>query len=216
MPPNGDSYFALPEVGGLPHPPEQIPSHFQLGATDIEFLQSSVSLTTTIRQVARQLIVTVLITNTGAGHHIPTDFPGRNLILVVAANEEGSDALPLLSGTTVPAWGGAEADLPGAGFAKILQDVATGRQPVVSYWKPTAILSDNRIPAMGAYTADYVFELPLSAAEVEITTQLYFRRLFQPLASARGWQAPQIEIAAGTVSLATEPVFELHLPAICR
>ncbi len=33
MPPTGDTYFALPEVGGLEHPPETIPSHLQLGAT---------------------------------------------------------------------------------------------------------------------------------------------------------------------------------------
>ncbi len=45
MPPNGDTYFALPAVGGLEHPPERIPSHLDRGASDVDLLQNSVTLT---------------------------------------------------------------------------------------------------------------------------------------------------------------------------
>ncbi len=45
MPPNSDATFATVEAGGLPHPPEQIASHLQLGATSETLLQNTVEMT---------------------------------------------------------------------------------------------------------------------------------------------------------------------------
>ena len=205
MPPNGDEYFALPSAGGLPHPPEQIPSHLQPGVANVALLQETVSMTVAAQQMANRLLVTVQITNTGAGHHVPTDYPGRNLILIVSATDDQAQALFLQSGSTIPAWGGEQAGLPGQGFAKVLQDALNGQFPVISYWKPTFIVSDNRIPALAADTSSYSFTLPPYGGTVNVTAQLIFRRLFQPLADERGWNTPDIVMETSATTLPVRP-----------
>ncbi|NOR82810.1 MAG: hypothetical protein GQ526_04895, partial [Ardenticatenales bacterium] len=195
MPPTGDVYFALPGQGGLPHPPEQIPSHLQLGASSVELLQDTVSMTVSAEQIGDELRVTVAITNTGAGHHVPTDFPGRHIILTVVAEDGQGQALPLQDGPIVPEWGGDQAGLPGQVFAKVLRDVETGEAPVVSYWKQALIVSDNRIPAMGSDTSIYSFAAPPGIGPVSITADLWFRRTFQAVMDAKGWNDPDIVMA---------------------
>ncbi len=216
MAPNGDRYFALPSAGGLPHPPEQIPSHLQPGAADVDLLQSTVSMTVSARPAARGLLVTVAITNTGAGHHVPTDHPGRNLILLVTARDEQGRLLTQLGGPTVPGWGGDQAGLPGQGMAKILVDVATGAYPVISYWKPTLIRRDNRLPAGATDRSDYLFALPPATGAVSVTAELRFRRLFQPLAEARGWNMPDVVMATAGDTTPVMPWYGCYLPAVWR
>jgi hypothetical protein len=176
MPPNGDSHFALPEVGGLEHPPETIPSHLQIGATDIDLLQNTMSMDVAAQQVLDRLTVTVVITNTGAGHHVPTDFPGRQMILVVAVEDEGGHPLIQYDGDTIPSWGGEFAGYPGIAYAKVLRDVDTGESPVVSYWKQTLIVSDNRIPALGTDITHYTFDIPDEGGDLHLTVKLIFIR----------------------------------------
>ncbi len=160
MAPTGVDYFVFPEKGGLIRDPDTIASHLQPGASDVELLQNTVSMTLSVEQVAGHVRATVVITNSGAGHHVPTDFPGRHLILTVSATDGQGRPLPFLSGPTVPDWGGAPAGAPGKAFAKVLQDAVTGESPVVSYWKQAFIVSDNRIPALGSATSVYTFTAP--------------------------------------------------------
>ncbi len=198
MPPNGDTYFALPEAGAREHPPERIPSHLDLGVQDIEFLRGSVTTAVSGRLNGDRVEVTVTITNTGAGHHIPTDHPGRHLILVVTATDESGSSLAQLEGPTVPGWGGAAAGWPGTAFAKVLRDAESGEFPVVSYWKRTAILADNRISARATDASDYVFASPAGAGRVEVTVRLIFRRLYQELAEQSGWDVPDVVLVERT------------------
>jgi len=216
MPPNGDSYFALPSAGGLPHPPETIPSHLQLGATNQSLLQETVTVTVQAQQVGEMIQVTVVITNTGAGHHVPTDYPGRHLILTVLAQDEQGQALSQLSGPTVADWGGAQAGLPGQLFAKILQDVQTGAFPVVSYWKQSVILSDNRIPAGESDTSVYYFVAPEAGSSVVITAELRFRRLFQAEMDARGWQTPDIIMEQVGTTAIINSSWTAYIPLMSR
>lgn len=192
MPPNGDSYFALPEMGGLPHPPETIPSHLELGATSLELLQDAVQTSVTAQEDGAQVEVTVVITNTGAGHDIPTDFPGRQMLVLVTATDEEGQHLTQISGPIIPAWGGAQAGSPGKVFAKVLRDVKTGEMPVVSYWKQTLIESDNRIPAMGADESTYTFELSPAGGTVDVKVDLFFRRVLADLAAQKEWDIADI------------------------
>jgi hypothetical protein len=205
MPPTGETYFALPQVGGLAHPPERIPSHLQLGATSVELLQNTVTLTLSAHQVANQVEVTVTITNAHAGHHAPTDFPGRHMILVVTATNEQEQTLLLHSGPTVPQWGGAQAGLPGRAFAKVLRDVQSGESPVVSYWKQALIVSDNRIPALESDTSLYTFAAPVGGGPLTISAQLRLRRAFQAVMDAKGWTDPDIVMEQEQIELYTTP-----------
>ena len=201
MPPNGEPVFAVPDEGGLEHPPETIPSHFQLGATNLDLLQNTVSMNLSTQQYRNQLKVTVSITNSGAGHHVPTDFPGRQMILVLSVEDEQDQPLELVGGPAVPEWGGAEAGLPGTAFAKVLRDVETGEFPVVSYWKQTEIVSDNRIPAFATDVSNYYFSIPPGGGSTTINARLWFRRVFQDLADDKDWDKPDLLMEEKTVNL---------------
>ena len=216
MVPTGDTLFALPEVGGLPHPPEDIPSHLQLGATDVELLQNTVTMTLRVRQVADQVEAIAVITNTGAGHHVPTDFPGRQMILTLIATDEQGENLTQHSGPIVPDWGGPQAGSPGKAFAKVLRDVQTGASPVVSYWKQAAIVSDNRIPAMDSDASVYFFTLPDTGGPVTVTAELGFRRAFQTVMETRGWNTPDIVMEQVQTILPARPWWRVFLPLSLR
>lgn len=216
MHPNGDSYFASPDVGGVEHPPESIPSHLQPGASDVDLLQNSVTMELQIQQNIDTLEVTVTITNTGAGHHIPTDFPGRQMILLITAFDEEKRSLSQRSGPTIPNWGGAQAGLPGTAFAKLLRDVETGDMPVVSYWKQVVIAEDNRIPASGSDSTTVTFALPPSVSVVEITAQLLFRRIFQNVADAKEWGVDDVEMETRLEQVTLHPRFPSYLPLVAN
>jgi hypothetical protein len=216
MAPTGVDYFVYPEQGGLIRPPETIASHLQPGAADVTLLQNTVGMTLQARQARGQVWVTVSITNTDAGHHVPTDFPGRHMILTVGAEDGQGRVLPLQDGSTVPAWGGAQAGLPGKAFAKVLRDVQTGEQPVVSYWKQALIASDNRIPALEGDTSTYAFRTGEAGAPVTVTAELRFRRAFQAVMDARGWSTPDVVMERRTSVIAMSPGQKIYLPLVMR
>ena len=216
MPPNGDAYFASPEAGGLEHPPEKIPSHLDRGATDVALLQNSVTMTVSARQIIDRVQVTVGITNTNVGHHVPTDHPGRHMLLTIHATDAQGNDLAQQAGETVPAWGGAQAGEPGRVFAKILQDVATGAAPVVSYWKQTHIISDTRIAAVDSDSSLYTFALSSSGGPITITAELRFRRTFQAVIDAKGWDTPDVVMEETLVVLTALDSHRLYLPLVKR
>lgn len=212
MPPTGDRYFALPEAGGLQHPPDRIPSHLQLGATSHDLLQNTVTMSLSVEQMAGDLQVTVTITNTEAGHHVPTDHPGRHLILVVAVEDGQGRALPLREGPTVPDWGGDMVGQPGKAFAKVLRDVESGESPAVSYWKQAIIESDNRIPALATDSSTYAFAAPSDTTDVQVTARLIFRRVFASLAERKGWEVPDVVMEEAAYSVSGRSTLRVYLP----
>lgn len=216
MAPTGVDHFVFPDKGGLIRDPALIASHLQPGAADEELLQNTVELKLSARQVASQIEITVTVTNTGAGHHVPTDFPGRHMILTITATDGRGQNIPLNSGPTVPDWGGAQAGQPGLAFAKVLRDVASGESPVMSYWKQTLIVSDNRIPAMGGDTSVYAFGVPEAGGPVTVRAELRFRRAFQDAMDARGWQMPDIVMEERQVELSTYPWWKTFLPLLLQ
>jgi hypothetical protein len=216
MAPTGVEYFVFPEKGGLIRDQQRIPSHLQPGAADEAFLQNTVSMTVDAQRVGPALAVTVRITNTEAGHHVPTDFPGRHMILTVAAEDGAGLALPQASGSVVPDWGGAQAGLPGKAFAKVLRDVETGQAPVVTYWKQALIQSDNRIPAKACDVSRYAFAAPSSGDTITVTVELLFRRAFQDVLDARGWDSPDITMETETLSVSLGSWWGVYLPAVLR
>lgn len=216
MVPTGVDYFVYPENGGLIRDPDLIASHLQPGAADEELLQNTVVMSLDARQIVEELRVTVTITNTEAGHHVPTDFPGRHMILTIVAIDGEGRVLSQLGGPTVPEWGGPEAGLPGTAFAKVLRDIESGEAPVVTYWKQAVIASDNRIPAMGSDTSTVTFASPAAGGAVAITARLRFRRTFHDTLDTRGWDTPDILMEEKTVSLPLERWWAVFLPIVLR
>lgn len=197
MPPSGDTFFALPEQGGLAHAAEDIPSHFQLGLKDTEFMQSTLEMTVKSQIQHDKLLIFVTINNTGAGHHVPTDFPGRHLILVVQVTNEDGTTLKLINGPRIQEWAGDFSGKPGTVYAKVLKDALTGEYPVVNYWNPTLIHADNRIAAN--QTQEEVFLFHMEGKTTEVKVQILFRRLFQPIAEAYQWDLTEIMMAEETL-----------------
>jgi len=207
MKPDGVTTNFAPGRGGLERNPETIPTHFFPGAVDKTLLQNAVTMTARAQRRGEQTVVTVSITNDKTGHHIPTDSPLRQMILLLRASDEQGRNLPLLKGPTVPEYGGVGdpargyyAGLPGKGFAKVLEELWTGVSPTGAYWNPTRIVKDNRIAAFATDTSAYVFETP-SDGEVNIEVNLLFRRAFMKLMKQKGWNLPDIVMEKQVINI---------------
>ena len=216
MLPDGVMTNVAPGMGGVERDPLTIHAHTMPGAANETLLQNTVDMTVTAQAIGGTVTVSVTLTNTGAGHHVPTDHPGRHMILTVAASDGDGQALHQVGGDIVPEWGGAQADLPGKTFAKVLKDALSGEYPVVSYWKQTFIVSDNRIPAMDSDTSTYLFAVSQTGGEITLTVQLLFRRNFQAEMDARGWNSPDILMKQIQTNIIAAPYWRVFLPGISR
>jgi hypothetical protein len=212
MPPNGDDHYASLDEGGLIHPPESIPSHLQLGAENLDLLQNSVELSASMVQIGSQIEVSVEIINSQVGHHVPTDHPGRHLILTVEILDQQSQPLTQVAGPQVPGWGGPQAGKPGKAFAKVLRDSSSGEFPVVSYWKQTSILSDNRIPAGESDLSVYSFDAPEPGETITLSIELRFRRLFEDTMQSKDWGTPDVIMEQATTTGVVIPWWRYYLP----
>jgi hypothetical protein len=207
MPVTDATTFALPEKGGLERPPGRIFSHRMPGAMDEELLQNAVTMTATAQLEGEAVVVQVDVTNDQTGHHVPTDSPLRHLILLICATDVQGNSLQQLDGPTVPEWGGVGdyaqgyyADLPGKGFAKILEELWTEISPTGAYWNPTRVLSDNRLAAFATDTSTYTFAAP-AEGEVTVEVALLFRRAFKELMDQKGWDVPDIVMEWEVITL---------------
>lgn len=214
MPPDGVMTNVAPGRGGVERDPQTIHAHTMPGAANEELLQNTIALTLTVLPVANTVWVTVTLENVGAGHHAPTDHPGRHMILAVTAKDGQGLPLPQVGGSTVPGWGGQQAGLAGKAFAKVLRDAVTGEYPVVSYWKQSFIVIDNRIPALGRDISTYAFAAPNSGGSVTVSAELRFRRTFQAEMDVRGWNMPDIVMEAAESVLPVGPSWQVYLPLI--
>ncbi len=210
MPPLGVTAFV-----DLPHTVDQfvplrdpatIFSHRMPGAADVSLLQNTAELSLDAHREGDTLIVSVGVTNTGAGHHIPTDNPLRNLILLVEAADSNGQPLSLITGEIIPDYGGigdpAEgnyAGLPGVLYAKILADFFTGETPTFAYWRQTRLVSDNRIAALETDTSSYRFRIPSGSGEITVSARLIFRRAFIDLMVIKAWDTPDILMESAAV-----------------
>lgn len=207
MPHLGATYFALPDKGAVERDPETIFSHLMPGASDEALLQNAVTMKVKAKIEGGQVIVNVEITNDKTGHHVPTDSPLRQMILLVNAVNGQGQALPLRAGPTIPEWGGVGdpthgyyAGLPGKIYAKILMELWTEITPSGAYWNPTRIVSDNRIPALGSDSSTFVFAAP-AEGPARIEVRLLFRRAFIELMEQKGWDVPDIIMEQETLYL---------------
>jgi hypothetical protein len=178
-----------PGSGGVDRDPLTIHAHTQPGAASTELLQDTAELTISAKRLQNAIHVEVRVYNAAAGHHIPTDSPLRNILLVVEAEDSRGQPLVLTDGPTLPAWAGDLAAKPGRAYAKILEEQWTEISPTGAYWNPVRLLSDTRIPAMAEDRCNYVF---VTEQETTITARLWFRRAFFELMQQKQWDIPDI------------------------
>ncbi|GAB4386879.1 MAG: hypothetical protein Kow0022_17130 [Phycisphaerales bacterium] len=172
--------------------PETIRSH-DIRGTSPEFLESAVDLDLSAQVVDGELAVHVDLTNTGAGHHVPTGVTIRNMILLVEAWRErdgvelaytGTQVVHDLGGVGDPAQG-YYAGLPGKFFAKVNHNAA-GVGPTF-FTDAAGIIFDNRIPALASDSSDYTFAVPGGSGDLHVRARLIYRRSFRFLVDAKGW-----------------------------
>ena len=211
MPETGGSLVARSDVGGNERDPATVRSHLMPGATDVALLQSALSLDVEARWSGEHLKVTASVTNDKTGHHVPTDSPLRQVLLVVQATGPEGQALRQLDGPVLPDWAGVGGDpshgryagLPGTFYAKILREPWTGIEPSGAYWNPTVIVTDTRLAAFASDTTTYAFSPPAAGpASVQVT--LVYRRAFFSLAEQKGWDVPDIVIAERQITATPE------------
>jgi len=198
MPVTDDTWFALPEKGGHIREAGRIFSHTMPGASDVTLLQEAVTMGVSAYTEDGRLEISVSITNDKTGHHVPTDSPLRQMILLVEAEDSEGSSLLLFDGPILPDWCGVGdptlgyyAGLPGVAYAKVLEELWTGISPSGSYWNPTRIVSDNRIAAYSTATSQYTFVMPESG-DVEVSVKLLYRRAYKALMDQKKWGVPDI------------------------
>jgi hypothetical protein len=115
--------------------------------------------------------------------------------------------LTQISGPAVPEWGGVGdpslgyyAGLPGAAYAKILEELWTEISPTGAYWNMTRLVSDNRIAAFATDETAYAFTAP-ATGDVSVEVTLLFRRAYKMLMDQKGWDVPDIVMARSTLSV---------------
>jgi hypothetical protein len=190
----------FPEKGGIERDYVDLHEHYMPGAADGELLQNSVTMETAAQRSGDMLQVEVKITNDQVGHHIPTDAPMRQMILVVEVVDASGRRLALQQGPVLPEHAGNFADQPGKVFAKTLRDEWTGETPTAAYWRPVSIVEDTRLAALAADTTSYTFALPQGQA-AKVHVKLIFRRNFQKLAEQKGWSDPDIVMEETTIQV---------------
>jgi len=200
MPRRGATRFVREDAGGLLRNPDSIASHLMPGAADEALLQNTAELTVSTTRSGDAIKVDVSVINTMAGHHIPTDSPLRNILLVVSASDSDGVGLDLTEGPVLPGLAGDYAGNPGRAYAKVLEERWTGVSPSAAFWNQTRILSDTRLPAGAEDVSHYTFSS--GSGENDVSVQLIYRRAFYELMQQKGWDVPDIVMEQEQIHLA--------------
>ena len=210
MPPDGITTNFAPGKGGVERDPSTIPTHLQLGSRDKDFLASAVEVRSNVSIVGSKLNVIVEVENVGAGHHVPTDQPMRNMILIVEATDSEGKKLKYSGQNLIPLWGGrgelSEGNYegqPGKGFAKILFEDWTPYLPYkistrgeqmfpAPQWRTIKIKEDTRIAALATDVSNYEFQLGSHKGPYTVKCKLIYRRMFKNWAALKKWNLDDI------------------------
>jgi hypothetical protein len=194
-------YFVFPAKGGLAgRDPNQIHNHTMAGGSDKTFLQNTVTMTATATLLGDEVQVAVQIKNDKAGHHVPTDSPLRQVILLVQARDSEGKVLPVREGPLLPAWSGDLAGQPGRAYARIFEDIFSGEAPTFAHWRQIALVEDTRIAALATDSSQYRFAAP-PAGSITVEAKLLYRRAFQQLQEWKAWDDPDILMEYETLRL---------------
>jgi hypothetical protein len=156
------------------------------GASDKELLQNSVTLTARAEAADGKVSVNVQLVNDLTGHHVPTDAPTRQMLLVVEAVDSQGKSLKLLEGPLQPDYSGNYAGQPGKSYAKVLRDEYTGEAPTACVLAPGSHSRRYSIGSVGK-RFEPLHIRSASRATAEVRVRVWFRRTFQAIAEEKGW-----------------------------
>lgn len=212
MTPDGVTTNFAPGKKGVERDPKTIYTHRQFGSRDSAFIASAVDMNVKTKLMKDKIIVDVEIENTGAGHHIPTGSPMRNMILIVQAFDSNGKPLLYLSENKIPFWGGRGdvnkgnyEGLPGKGFAKVLFEDWTPYEfsTVVNkskqlfpapQWRTVQVKYDTRIPSLKKDVSNYEFELK-NRGVYSVECKLIYRRTFKTWLDMKKWNLKDIVLS---------------------
>ncbi len=122
--------------------------------------------------------VTVTVTNSGAGHHLPTGLTDvRECWLAVTVAQ--ADGTVLVEDRY--------------DFNTVLKG-ADGKGPV-QFWDAVGVLRDTRLPAGASKAFEYQVSMPDASEKVTVTAALYYRSCSEELAKKAGVDVPTTEMA---------------------
>ncbi|MCS7056533.1 MAG: carboxypeptidase-like regulatory domain-containing protein [Thermoflexales bacterium] len=200
MPIKDTPYSVFPHRGGVARHYPVYNDHTMLGPSNEAFLRSAVTMTSTATIEGSTVRVEVGLTNTGAGHAVPTDAPMRSVMLVIEAVDADGRSVPLKSGPTLPDWTGDYAGRPGKAFARLLRDNWSGEMPATAFWRPTTEVADTRLFPFVTDSTTYVFDWPAGLSGT-VRVKLVYRRAFYKLAQQKGWHDPDIIMATSEIPI---------------
>jgi hypothetical protein len=163
------------------------------------------------------LVLESLVTNSRAGHNLPTGVNFRNILLLLQVQNGGEtpgqtsgDRLPDFAGVG-PVEEGNYGGLPGKAYALVVAD-SSGEWPAPN-WLATTIQFDSRIPADGSDTGRFVFSVDI-ARPISVSAKLLYRAVYKPWADAKGWDMREYAMAdTEFVITPTTSVEEFGVPA---
>jgi hypothetical protein len=190
MRPNGRMTNFAPAAGGLQRDPATLASHTLLPGGADGMLRRSLDVTPScqIDEHQQTIRLSVRLSAHDVGHHVPTGFIDRHMLLVVELSDIDGRPLEPLAGPRLPEWVGEEGNRPGALFAKRLVD-AEGRSPV-PFWRAGTSIVDTRLDPAAPRTIEFA----LSPSTAEVRIRLLHRRFWQSTAQDKGWPDPTLEI----------------------
>jgi hypothetical protein len=191
MPRKDTLYSVFPHRGGVARDYVVYNDHTMPGASNVDLLQNTVTMTSTATRDDDGLQVHVAIINDKAGHAVPTDAPMRSVMLVVEAFDATGAPIPLGDGPILPDWAGNYSGQAGKAFARILKDDGSGEVPATAFWRPTSEVADTRLFPFATDTSAYHFTLQ-RGSPATVKVKLVYRRAFQKLAEQKGWSDPDI------------------------
>ena len=148
-----------------------------------------------------RLGINVYVTNTNGGHWVPTGETMRSVMLVINAADSNGKPLKMIKGEQLPEWtgkgkvdSGNYAGLPGAVFARVLQDDNGNLN--VPFWRATKIAADTRIRPKTTVTLSYEFSLKNPEDEPTVEAKLIYRPVMRLLAKSKKWSVDDMLITS--------------------
>jgi hypothetical protein len=187
MTPTGRLTNIAPGHGGIPRDPRTLASHgFPGGQADMlrRCLQMDVQ--------CEGKRVAVTVRSDLVGHHVPTGFIDRHLLLVVQAFDPHGTPIALASGPRLPPAAGTWSGAAGWLYGKQLHN-DNGDAPL-PFWLPGLEMTDTRLRPGEPDRRAFVF----AAKPARIEVRLWYRRFWQVVADARGWRDNDVLVLART------------------